>query len=84
MQHTQFYIDSLYPSQNRILKIINAFSNPFYLTGGTALSRGYLNHRYSDDLDFFANDIKDFQRLAAEAIASIRFIHDNKSRFRTG
>lgn len=27
----------------------------FYLTGGTALSRVYLNHRYSDDLDFFVN-----------------------------
>jgi len=25
----------------------------FFLTGGTALSRGYYNHRYSDDLDFF-------------------------------
>ncbi len=28
---------------------------PFYLTGGTALGRFYLNHRYSDDLDFFTN-----------------------------
>jgi len=28
----------------------------WYLTGGTALSRFYLNHRYSDDLDFFLND----------------------------
>lgn len=25
----------------------------FFLTGGTALSRGYFNHRFSDDLDFF-------------------------------
>lgn len=25
----------------------------FYFTGGTALSAVYLNHRYSDDLDFF-------------------------------
>ena len=29
----------------------------FYLTGGTALGRCYLNHRYSDDLDFFVNDV---------------------------
>ncbi len=28
---------------------------PFYLTGGTALGRFYLNHRYSEDLDFFVN-----------------------------
>jgi hypothetical protein len=25
----------------------------FFLTGGTALSAFYLQHRYSDDLDFF-------------------------------
>jgi hypothetical protein len=28
---------------------------PFYLTGGTALGRYYLGHRYSEDLDFFVN-----------------------------
>lgn len=28
----------------------------FYLTGGTALSEFYLQHRYSDDLDFFTAD----------------------------
>lgn len=28
---------------------------PFYLTGGTALGRFYLNHRFSEDLDFFVN-----------------------------
>jgi len=33
----------------------------FYLTGGTALSRFYLNHRYSDDLDFFVNHSSTFQ-----------------------
>jgi len=29
---------------------------PFYLTGGTALSRHYFFHRYSDDLDLFVNE----------------------------
>jgi len=29
------------------------FINDFYLTGGTALAAFYLNHRYSEDLDFF-------------------------------
>lgn len=28
---------------------------PFYLTGGTALSRHYFNHRYSDDIVLFVN-----------------------------
>lgn len=58
--YAQYYEKSLYPLQDRILKIVNDLSGPFYLTGGTALSRGYLKHRYSDDLDFFANDIPDF------------------------
>lgn len=29
------------------------FFNQFYFTGGTALSAFYLQHRYSEDLDFF-------------------------------
>lgn len=29
------------------------FIKDFYLTGGTALAAFYLNHRYSEDLDFF-------------------------------
>ena len=29
---------------------------PYYLTGGTALAAYYLEHRYSDDLDFFTRD----------------------------
>ncbi|MEW6528005.1 MAG: nucleotidyl transferase AbiEii/AbiGii toxin family protein [Spirochaetota bacterium] len=40
---------------------------PFYLTGGTALSRGYFNHRYSDDIDLFTNNNPDF-RIHAESI----------------
>jgi len=35
------------------MHIIKDCKTPFYLTGGTALSRFYFNHRYSDDLDFF-------------------------------
>jgi predicted nucleotidyltransferase component of viral defense system len=33
----------------------------FYLTGGTALSREYLHHRFSDDLDFFINASETFK-----------------------
>ena len=40
----------------------------FYLTGGTALAGFYLNHRFSDDLDFFT-DKKDFPTFQVEAIA---------------
>lgn len=39
-----------------------ALHNFFYFTGGTALSEYYLQHRYSEDLDFFSYkefDVKD-------------------------
>lgn len=41
------------------------FTN-FYFTGGTALSAFYLQHRYSEDLDFFSEDEFDIRR--AESI----------------
>jgi len=37
------------------MNIISQSDTDFFLTGGTALSRAYYNHRYSDDLDFFLN-----------------------------
>ena len=55
-----FYTQSLYPLQDQVLKCIGQLDTGFYLTGGTAASRGYLQHRYSDDLDFFVNDAPDF------------------------
>ncbi len=56
MNNLSFYVDVLYPFQNQILGIIRHVDTGFYLTGGTAASRGYLNHRLSDDLDLFVND----------------------------
>ena len=44
----------------------------FYLTGGTALSRCYLNHRYSDDLDFFVNEAPDFKKQTERVVSAIR------------
>ncbi|MDR2095073.1 MAG: nucleotidyl transferase AbiEii/AbiGii toxin family protein [Treponema sp.] len=35
---------------------MNRCGTHFFLTGGTALSRAYYPHRYSDDLDFFYAD----------------------------
>jgi predicted nucleotidyltransferase component of viral defense system len=35
---------------------VKGLNTPFYLTGGTALSRCYFNHRYSDDIDLFVNN----------------------------
>jgi Nucleotidyl transferase AbiEii toxin, Type IV TA system len=52
----KFYREKLYPIQDGVIKIVKDLKLPFYLTGGTALSRYYFNHRYSDDLDFFVNN----------------------------
>lgn len=45
----------LYQLQDKFLNWWQTQEFPFYLTGGTALGRFYLNHRYSEDLDFFCN-----------------------------
>ncbi len=58
-----FYQDSLFPLQDEILALIGELDLPFYLTGGTALSRHFLNHRYSDDLDLFVNSHPSFRSL---------------------
>ncbi|MCX6763867.1 MAG: nucleotidyl transferase AbiEii/AbiGii toxin family protein [Candidatus Moranbacteria bacterium] len=50
-------------------KILEAISNDkeicqfFYLTGGTALAEYYLQHRLSEDLDFFSEKEFDIQAL---------------------
>lgn len=53
---SDFYFDVLYPFQDRVIQVVNQADTGFYLTGGTAASRGYLQHRFSDDLDYFVND----------------------------
>ena len=45
----------LYLLQDEVLKIVFETEHEFYLTGGTCLSRFYIEKRYSDDLDFFTN-----------------------------
>lgn len=52
----------LYLLQNKFFDRWVTFGLPFYLTGGTALGRFYLNHRYSEDLDFFVNADPDFSK----------------------
>jgi len=55
-EQKNFYERKLYPLQDIILN--SKEINYFYLTGGTALSRFYYNHRFSDDLDFFCDGLK--------------------------
>lgn len=60
MEYSTYYETKLYPLQDEILRNLKTLNQPFYLTGGTAVSRGYLHHRYSDDLDLFANNTDNF------------------------
>ncbi len=46
----------LYDLQDKVLDIVFSVENIFYLTGGTCISRFYHEKRYSDDLDFFADN----------------------------
>ncbi|MFM9837038.1 MAG: nucleotidyl transferase AbiEii/AbiGii toxin family protein [Cyclobacteriaceae bacterium] len=58
----KYYTDRLYPLQDRVLKEIEKSNTFLYLTGGTVVSRFYLHHRYSDDLDLFSNQHADFEK----------------------
>jgi len=65
------YYDKLYNLQDRVMAITEFRNSPFYLTGGTALSRFCLGHRYSDDLDFFTNEKIDLLTEVKKIIKSI-------------
>jgi predicted nucleotidyltransferase component of viral defense system len=65
----QFYADKLYPLQDDVLRIIEKAEVDFYLTGGTALSRCYLMHRYSDDLDLFLNAHPAFKEQSKKMVS---------------
>lgn len=67
--YKQYYKD-LYVIQDAVFEIVEDYD--FYLTGGTALSRFYLNHRYSDDLDFFVHRNDDFLAVVREIIAKFK------------
>ena len=69
MDSPSFYFETFYPFQDRVLRTVNAVDTGFYLTGGTASSRGYLHHRFSDDLDFFVNDDNRFGLWVERIIA---------------
>lgn len=66
-----YYQNILYPLQDKVLKLFGPLAVDFYLTGGTALSRAYLNHRYSDDLDFFVNRSDKFKTQVEIIVKSL-------------
>ncbi len=71
----EYYVNTLYPLQDRAIPAFK--ESPFYLTGGTALSRGYYHHRYSDDLDYFLNFHPQFRDLVQIQIQRLRQVFDD-------
>jgi predicted nucleotidyltransferase component of viral defense system len=71
--------NELYKFQNKVLLEIGKLDSPFYLTGVTALNRFYLNHRWSDDLDFFVNGIDSFAKWIERFIQTlkVKFHHES-------
>ncbi len=71
----------LYQFQDKFLNWWKTLNLPFYLTGGTALGRYYLNHRYSEDLDFFVNadlNYTEYMKVIRKKISSaFRINFDN-------
>jgi len=69
---SQYYERNLYPLQDGVMNTISKCGVRFFLTGGTALSRAYYNHRYSDDLDFFVNDDDDYPDQVKEIFFKLK------------
>jgi len=72
---SQYYVENLYPLQDGVMSILSRSDTDFFLTGGTALSRAYYNHRYSDDLDFFLDRSKTYDEQLDQVLA---MLHENK------
>lgn len=66
-----FFFEVLYPLQDRVLRVLSGLDTGFYLSGGTAASRGYLHHRFSDDLGLFVNDDQQFALWADRLILAL-------------
>ncbi len=71
----KYYSHKLYPFQDEILGKIQYLGTDFYLTGGTALGRCYLDHRYSDDLDFFVNNHPEFKKQCKMILSCLGRMH---------
>jgi predicted nucleotidyltransferase len=74
VNNDRYYFGQLYPLQDQALKLIRSVETGFYLTGGTAASRAYLHHRFSDDLDLFVDDDVRFGLWADRLIQ--KFTHE--------
>lgn len=74
MEYHKYYRTQLYPLQDKFLRFLDTCNEgKFYLTGGTALSRCYYQHRYSEDLDFFSvTELKNFRDVVSKILDAAR------------
>lgn len=66
-----YYEETLYPLQDGALICAKNSGTRFFLTGGTALSRGYFKHRYSDDLDLFLSNDSEFHGQSERLLSAL-------------
>ena len=69
---SQYYEENLYPLQDGVMNVLSKCGVRFFLTGGTALSRAYYNHRYSEDLVFFVNNDNDYLAQVREVFFKLK------------
>ncbi len=72
------YWQRLYAVQDAAAAVLRTVRHEFYLTGGTALTRGYFAYRYSEDLDYFVNDRDEFVLWRDRCIAALQHASDAK------
>ncbi len=71
-----YFLESLYPLQDHVLKQVSEAETEFYLSGGTGASRGYLDHRFSEDLDLFVNDNELFPLWCDRLLEALNAVSD--------
>lgn len=81
-------MEILTPLQIELLKIFGTLEEAdyFYLSGGTALSAFYLQHRFSEDLDFFTNEEELVVFMGDRLTRSLennQFIIDTRRKFKS-
>lgn len=78
MNSLKEHYQNLYNLQDEVLSCITPVNSIFYLTGGTALGRYYLHHRYSDDIDLFASFHPKFELESEKLVAALKDKYSNR------
>lgn len=72
MKSSQIDYLKLYQLQNKFLTLANTINIPFYLTGGTALGRFYLDHRFCENLYYNIDNGNSYLYYISELMNKIR------------